>query len=175
MNSAEKSVIAATKPTTVVAPTTSISGTNVLISWVMADDGGSVITSFTVKIRQSDNSTYTATNLCDGTSASVISSSSCLVSVMALTVAPYNLTWGSSVFATVLATNIIESSGTSLEGNGAIILMTPDSPRNLRNVPAITNASQIGLAWDIGSANGGTPVFDYRVSFDQGNKTFIVY
>lgn len=60
---------------------------------------------------------------------------------MALTIAPYNLPWGSSVFADVLATNIIGSSGTSLEGNGAIILITPDSPRNLTNVPAVTTAA----------------------------------
>ena len=107
----------------------------------MADNGGSVITSYIINIRQSDELTYTSTSLCDGTSAAVISSSSCLVPVMALTVAPFNLPWGSSVFATVLATNIIGSSGTSLAGNGAVILITPDAPRNLRNVPAITTAS----------------------------------
>lgn len=69
----------------------------------MADTGGSVITSYTVKIRQNDNSTYTATSLCNGASAGVVSASSCLVPVTALTVSPYNLPWGSSVFATVLA------------------------------------------------------------------------
>jgi hypothetical protein len=95
--------------------------------------------------------------------------------VLALTIAPYNLPWGSSVFADVLATNIIGSSGTSAGGNGAIILITPDSPRNLANVPAITSATQIGLTWDTGSANGGTPVIDYQLSFDQGNGTFVVY
>ena len=44
--------------------------------------------------------------------------------------------------------------------------MTPDAPRNLVNVPAITTATQIGLSWDIGSANGGTPVIDYSLSYD---------
>jgi len=53
---------------------------------------------------------------------------------------PYNLPWGSSIWATVLATNVIDSSGTSPAGNGAIILVTPDAPRNLRNIAAITNA-----------------------------------
>lgn len=95
--------------------------------------------------------------------------------MLALTIAPYNLPWGSSVFADVLATNIIGSSGTSAGGNGAIILITPDSPRNLANVPAITSASQIGLTWDTGSANGGTPVIDYQLSFDQGTGNFIIY
>jgi len=96
--------------------------------------------------------------------------------VQALTIAPYNLPWGSSVFADVLATNILGSSGTSAGGNGAIILITPDSPRNLANVPAITTATQIGLTWDTGSANGGTPVIDYQLSFDQGTGgNFVIY
>lgn len=93
----------------------------------------------------------------------------------ALTVAPYNLPWGSSVFATILATNIIGSSGTSTGGNGAIILMTPESPRNLTNVASITSATQVGLSWSTGSANGGTSVIDYRVSYDQGTGNFVVY
>lgn len=63
-------------------------------------------------------------------------------------------------------TNVIGSSGTSPGGNGAVILITPDSPRNVENVPTITNAGQVGLTWSPGSANGGTPVIDYRVSFD---------
>ncbi len=159
--SSEIAIIAATLPTTPVAPTTVISGTNVLISWIMQDTGGSVITSYTVKIRQSDNATYTSTSLCDGTSAQVVSDKSCLVPVAALTTPPFNLPWGSSVFANVLATNIIGSSGASPGGNGAIILITPDSPRNLTNVPSITTATQIGLTWATGSANGGTPVIDY--------------
>ncbi len=94
---------------------------------------------------------------------------------MALTIDPFNLPWGSSVFATVLATNIIGSSTTSLGGNGAIILITPDAPSNLVNVAAITTATQIGLLWSTGSANGGTPVIDYKLSYDQGNGTVKVY
>jgi hypothetical protein len=41
------------------------------------------------------------------------------------------LVWGSSVFASVTATNAYGSSLPSIGGNGAIILTVPDAPVNL--------------------------------------------
>ena len=41
----------------------------------------------------------------------------------------------------------------------------PDAPINLVNVPSVTTAYQIGLDWDEGPYNGGSPVLDYRVSY----------
>lgn len=32
---------------------------------------------------------------------------------------------------------------------------------------AVRTATNIGLAWNEGAANGGTPVIDYRVWYDQ--------
>jgi hypothetical protein len=63
----------------------------------------------------------------------------------------------------------------------------PDAPVSLSDVPAIfavdgeqtggiTNAYQIGLDWQDGAYNGGTPVIDYRVSYKQlASVDFIVY
>ena len=45
----------------------------------------------------------------------------------------------------------------------------PDAPVSLANVPAQTTGTQIGLTWSDGSNNGGTPVIDYRVSFNGGS------
>lgn len=45
----------------------------------------------------------------------------------------------------------------------------PDAPVSLANVPARTTGTQIGLTWSDGSNNGGTPVIDYRVSFNGGS------
>lgn len=50
-------------------------------------------------------------------------------------------------------------------GTGAKILTNPDAPLNLRNDPTITLATQIGIKWDIGLKDGGSPVIDYRVTF----------
>jgi hypothetical protein len=40
-----------------------------------------------------------------------------------------------------------------------------DAPIDLTNVPEITTAYQIGLDWNEGTYNGGSPVTDYRVSY----------
>jgi hypothetical protein len=48
-------------------------------------------------------------------------------------------------------------------------LRIPDAPVSLANVPAQTTGTQIGLTWSDGSNNGGTPVIDYRVSFNGGS------
>jgi hypothetical protein len=57
-----------------------------------------------------------------------------------LLVSPFNLPWGSSIFATVTATNTVGTSAISQAGNGAIILTNPDPPQNVINVPQTTTA-----------------------------------
>jgi hypothetical protein len=49
--SSEVSVLAAAVPSTPAAPTTAISGSNVVISWSQPLENGSAITSYTVTIR----------------------------------------------------------------------------------------------------------------------------
>jgi len=44
-------------------------------------------------------------------------------------------------------------------------LTRPDPPLALSEVPSITLANQIGLTWNEGSDNGGSPVIDYVVSY----------
>jgi hypothetical protein len=82
-------------------------------------------------------------------------------------VAPYYLTWGSSIYAKVIAKNIIGNSVESLAGNGAIILTYPDVPINLANVPSVTKSSQIGILWNEGTQNGGSSVIDYTITFGE--------
>ena len=61
-------------------------------------------------------------------------------------------------------------------GNGAIVstVVVPDAPRNLIRDAVATTTSQVGLSWDQGLLDGGSPVIDYRVAFDIGDGTFIV-
>lgn len=71
--------------------------------------------------------------------------------------APFSLNWGDEVYAKVLATNLVGSSGYSPETTSPGVLLTgPDSPANLANYPAFTNANQIGLVWDDGANDGGS-------------------
>lgn len=64
----------------------------------------------------------------------------------------------------MIAYNVVGDSPNSADGNGAIILTYPDAPVSLANDESLTTAFLIGLTWSEGSANGGTPVIDYRVS-----------
>jgi len=74
--SAIGAIIAATTPGVPVAPTTSISGTNVVITWAApASTGGSgiALTSYTVEVLSSDGQTfYPDTTDCNGASSPVI-------------------------------------------------------------------------------------------------------
>lgn len=84
-----------------------------------------------------------------------------------LRVSPYNLAWGSSIYAIVSAQNIYGTSIDSEAGNDAVILTVPDAPINLANVEVLTGATQIGMSWDEGFDNGGTSVIDYQIWTDQ--------
>lgn len=64
----------------------------------------------------------------------------CTVVFATLTSVPYSLTWGSSVYAIVSATNVIGTSAFSSVGNGAVILSIPSQPLSLQNNAAVTTA-----------------------------------
>lgn len=74
----------------------------------------------------------------------------------------------------MLAYNFYGHSAESAPGNGAIILTYPDAPLNLKEITAARTSSSITLSWTAGLKNGGTPVLDYRVSFDQSTGDYIV-
>lgn len=80
---------------------------------------------------------------------------------------PYHHVWGASIWAKVIAINVVGNSPISDEGNGAIILTYPDAPTDLANVPAVTNSEQVGLSWNEGAANGGSVVIDYKVIYGE--------
>jgi hypothetical protein len=67
------------------------------------------------------------------------------------------------VYARIIATNYLGSSDASDSGNGAIILNHPDEPINLQNNLEVTWGTTLGLTWDDGDHNGGTPILDYAV------------
>ena len=56
---------------------------------------------------------------------------SCSIPVSVLRSSPYSLTWGSSVYAIIIATNVKGNSPKSNSGNGAIIVTYPDPPISL--------------------------------------------
>ena len=49
----------------------------------------------------------------------------------------------------------------------------PDAPVSLLNNAAVTTHLVIGFTWSSGASNGGSPVIDYRISYDQATSTWI--
>jgi hypothetical protein len=63
----------------------------------------------------------------------------------------------------------------SIQGNGAIIITTPDTPTSLVEVYAQRTKSTLGLSWTAPVFAGGTTILYYRVSYAQQGQAFDVY
>lgn len=114
------------------------------------------------------------TEFCDGSNSAIVTGLSCTIPSSKFVEAPFSLAWGSSLTAKVVAVNVKGDSIESDAGNGGIILTQPDAPINLVNVPLITNSNSVGLSWEDGANDGGSPVIDYRVSFKDGMSLVFV-
>lgn len=133
------------------------------MSWVAPDDGGSPITGYTVSVRESDGSSFSVdSENCDMQTSTA---TTCVIPVSVLRAAPYNLDWGTSVFAKVVAINFYGSSTESVEGNSGIIITTPDPPTTLAEVESQRTVSTIGISWVAPVFTGGAVIEDYRVTF----------
>jgi len=148
---------------------------NVIIDWIAPYNGGTPIISYTIEIRTSDSSIYSIDSVdCNGSNILILAETKCTVKVATLQASPFLILWGKGIYARVIATNYLGSSAASEPGNGAVILTFPDEPINLSNNLAITWKTTIGLSWDEGDFNGGTPIIDYTViSLSSDSSTFI--
>jgi hypothetical protein len=125
-----------------------VDGSDVKISWVAPDDGGSEILGYRVYIRTDDLSTYTLelTN-CNGADALIIGMQECNVPILTLRSEPFNLPWGSDIYVKLIAYNIYGDSDISDPANGAVILTYPDAPINVLEVYSERTATSLGLSW----------------------------
>jgi hypothetical protein len=105
-------------------------------------NGGSPITRYTVYLRFTEDSID-----CDGSDADIMSQKRCEIPFTTFTEAPFNIVWGSSIYAKVKATSIMGDSLSSTAGNGAVITKIPDPPIDLESDHGISNAVVIGLLW----------------------------
>ena len=166
--SAEVEILAAQAPSAPLTPTTTISGSNVIVNWSAPTNNGSPILGYLILIRQSDLTTFSAdqTN-CDGSQQAIIDATECSIPISTLRAGAYNLPWGASVYAKVQAYNLYGSSLASGTGNGAVILTNPDPPENLREDETKRSSNSITLLWDL-AYNGGAAIIDFRISYDEG-------
>jgi hypothetical protein len=123
--SASVEILAAEEPSQPEAPTTVLDGTNILISWKAPFNQGSPIDYYKIHIRHNDNSSYSLDLAnCDGSKEIFLTADpkQCSVPVSVLRAFPFELPWGSPVYATVIAHNKYGDSQTSLPGSGARII-----------------------------------------------------
>jgi len=85
---------------------------------------------------------------------------------------PFNLAWGASVYAKVVATNGYGDSMMSNAGNGAVIITNPDAPVDLVETVEARTPDSITFSWTNGAANGGSLITSYRVSYDNAVGVF---
>jgi hypothetical protein len=132
---------------------------------VQPGDGSSIITGYKIEIQSNEPSVYYEDLTdCDGSQQTVVDGLQCIVPITTLLAEPFNLPWGSLIYAKVTAINVVGLSDVSDPGSGVQILTRPDPPINLENVPGITQKDQIGISWEKAVLEGGTPVIDYQVS-----------
>jgi len=79
---------------------------------------------------------------------------------------------GDQVYAKITAINLYGSSLASVPGDGAAVVFLPESPINFANNPVITAATRIGLTWKEGIKDGGRPVLDFKIWYDQGTSIY---
>jgi len=91
-----------------------------------------------------------------------------------LRASPFNLAWGTSVYAKVIATNAYGASVESNPGNGAVITTTPDAPISLAENTSLRTKSTLGLTWSKADFIGGAEIIDYRVSIAQSGGIYSV-
>lgn len=78
-----------------------------MVTWQHPYNGGSAITAYTVAFRLSDGVTFSPSlSECVANDATVLAEAKCVVPSAHFTEAPFNLEWGSNVFAKVTASNI---------------------------------------------------------------------
>ena len=128
--STEFTIVAATIPSTLAAPTTSYDGATdtVTIDWTTpTDEGGLTITGYVLQIQHADNTWSQETANCDGVNnATVKSNTACTIPASVLRASPFYLASSASVTAKVVASNSLGSSTESSTGNGATMPSVSD-------------------------------------------------
>jgi len=102
-----------------------------------------------------------------------MSAMNCKIPVSILKSPPFNLPWGYSVYAKLIATNAKGSSSFSNVGNGAKIVAIPDIPTNLTEYTTQRTSTTLGITWTPGLPNG-TPIINFIISYAINSGSYSV-
>ena len=166
------SMLCAFKPEPPLTVTTENQNDIVKVVWDDPVANGSPITGFRILVREHDEVTFTQESVqCDGTDATIISTRICYLTLQSLRAEPYLLVKDDSVYVRIISENFYGDSIDSAAGNGAVIQYVPDAPISLQNDLSVTTDTVIRFTWLDGISNGGTPVIDFAVYYDEGAGT----
>jgi hypothetical protein len=171
------SIVAANVPSQPAAPTTALEGgqTNVIVSWTLPFNGGSSITAYKVYVQAADLTWQQDNTNCNGSNGAIASARQCTIPVSVLRAAPFSLINSSDVVARVIATNSYGDSPTSVSSTSNANMpdwFVPSAPQSLLRDDISTSTSQIKFTWSAPASNGGSPVIDYSIEWDNGTSTF---
>jgi len=140
-------ILTAQEPDAPVEPTSEFvrADDSVVIRWSAPYNRGSEITAYKVYIQRSDGLLSLELSSCDGSNSVIKTAALCSIPINTLKQAPFQLAWGSSVYAYVVATNIYGDSDYSPRGNGAVIITKPDAPESLSEDTLFRRPSELGL------------------------------
>jgi hypothetical protein len=173
--SASFTILCAYVPVAPLAPSTSVSANNIIITWAApSSNGGSTLTAYSIYIRQANLAFALETTYCNGTTADILAHATCTIPMSTLRASPFSLILNNPVLAQVVATNFYGDSSLSPTGSGAVILYVPDAPLSVLNNPLITSATKIGLTWTAGVSNGGTSILDYTINYSKTDSNYAV-
>jgi len=154
--------------------------TNFIVNWEpLADftaEIGSAIISYKIYIQTSVLSFAEEITHCDENDVSIVLDTKCSIPVPFLLLSPYNTVDGTPVNVKITAANILGEYAESEIGGGAVIFipLIPDAPVNLINNGDVANKVRTSFTKQNRANDGGKPVLDYRVSYDQCGIDWVV-
>jgi hypothetical protein len=171
--SPEVALVASAVPGQVPVPTTSIDEATggLAVSWGAPDPHGSAVTQYKVEVRDKVGAQWATTSSCDGATASVVATRSCLIPMPILTAGPYSYTLGDLVAVRVRAYNLKGEGQVSEENtSGATAKTVPTAPAAVTRGSS-TSPSQVEAVWvalATTAETGGLPIRSYELEYDQG-------
>jgi hypothetical protein len=91
----------------------------------------------------------------------------------ALLAAPFSIPYGLELQVRVFAYNSYGDSDSSQIAGNVVLVTYPDPPVNVRENPAFRGPTTIYLEWDHGPSDGGSPITEYDLYYDQGVLDYI--
>jgi hypothetical protein len=176
-------VIAATLPDPPLAPSLSVVGTNVQITWAAPTNTGGTnvaITAYRIEVQLADGTAREDTTNCDGTQATIVSNAQCSIPMATFTSTDANtgfsFSQGADIKARVTAATVIGygSAGPYSAGTSVSAEVIPATPASAPTRGSGTGEAAIVIDWAalVSPENGGSAVTSYNLQWDQGTGTF---